>query len=446
QRVGGQSCHERTDRLLTHYRTGNLNTLRRRTSAEEQREKEALLEQLCERLKHCSKFRLSSRRSMNPLARSDSFAAAAPPSTIALSPTSAQYPSTYSSPRPHPPSAPHYDSRPSAPQVVSPAYASSPYPTAPAAPLSHPATNNFAELNAPGQGVPTAHSPSGGYQRAIHAPGLSYPPRGSGGPPPLSLDPATREANQPLPAPSNLQGLASLSSVLASAGQSERTSPPKLPVLPAMQPASVVEPPVSTAGVPALAANSNGAAWTTPPAHGNGTCPSQPAHEPPMPNTVRRKTSEADVLPSQYHHHRHQQQHHPYHSHHLSAQPPQHQRSLSGHHRSSPPLPHTTWHSSVYSRNGHETSIYPEFVPRAFFDHYLELRQRELDLQEKRIHTDREMMSRAEARDQDQKKFFETLLSQHSKLVEQQYSSFERLLTRHMDFCNKVLVNTKDSQ
>ncbi|KAJ1969460.1 hypothetical protein IWQ62_000613 [Dispira parvispora] len=88
---------------------------------------------------------------------------------------------------------------------------------------------------------------------------------------------------------------------------------------------------------------------------------------------------------------------------------------------------------------GRDDGLPSQYIPRAFFENMLELRQRDLLLQEKRIQTDQELLAKSEQRDKEQRQFMESLLSQQNSFLERQTQALERLLNQHMDFCEKYL-------
>ncbi|KAJ1660161.1 hypothetical protein IWQ61_000868, partial [Dispira simplex] len=327
QKVSGQSCHERTDRLLTHFRMGNFNTLRRRSSPKEQQEKESLLNDLNNRVKSCSRFRLSARRSMVQCARKGAAFPYSPPQEQSVkSPIHARSHSHSS--------VDHYRS---------PLPISNTITTGITTPAMLPRPPELAAAMAaqlpsrPMQGNSIlARSPT-----AVPLMPITYPPSTSGLPghhPPLPLSATSRPT------------LAPLSTVIAQAHQSSPSLQTHQPQPPSTM---VTRGPASLSNFTISSARSEG-----------------PGHPlPTLPPPVHATSKNGGGPPSSF-----------------SDEPNRRGDHPPLHYCSSPSM-------STQTRSpGGEDSSSSQYIPRAFFENMLELRQRDLFLQEKRIQTDQELL------------------------------------------------------
>ncbi|KAJ1992192.1 hypothetical protein H4R33_001118 [Dimargaris cristalligena] len=408
QTVSGQSCHERTDRLLTHYRSGNLSTLRRRSSLEEQREKESLLEELNNRVKTCSRFRLSARRSTSqhhrkhtghPYSASEGY-------TTRRSHTTPQL-------HGHGPNHSHSHSMP--------------------LPASYETHHRLTQHSSPSTSVPSTATPAHHSDHGLNGggnPHISYPSTLTSStmaahyPQPPGLSNLTN--SPPIPRHARVPSMPSPSAAAATLVQVASASLP--PVNTMVPPPPPLPPPTSAA----LLSSGPGPVVHHHPMASGVTLPSLTplttviAHAQHTESAAAILSALPAVLP-----------------------PPSTQSGWPGGPRANAThshVPHSGNGPSASTMAPNTGDFHPEYVPRALLEDYMELRQRELELQEKRIIADEQMMIKADQRDREQKEFMEALISRQNQFLEKQSRSYEKLLHQHMDFCKKYFTDRNTNQ
>ncbi|RKP40188.1 hypothetical protein BJ085DRAFT_35285 [Dimargaris cristalligena] len=508
QTVSGQSCHERTDRLLTHYRSGNLSTLRRRSSLEEQREKESLLEELNNRVKTCSRFRLSARRSTSqhhrkhtghPYSASEGYTTRRSHTTPQLHGHGPNHSHSHSMPLPasyetHHRLTQHSSPSTSVPSTATPAHHSDHGLNGGGNPhISYPSTLTSSTMAAhypqpPGLSnltnsppiprharVPSMPSPSAAAATLVQVASASLPPVNTMVPPPPPLPPPTSAAllssgpgpvvhHHPMASGVTLPSLTPLTTVIAHAQHTESAAA-ILSALPAVLP-----PPSTQSGWPGGMVTGGNPGNSTNLGTGGPSIPgSNSAATPngPLPSSasLSQMSGQLNVAPPGNI------------SSHMTTRKYSQASDMTGYESSasclSPTSPWSPSHSGPLSRlflsgpranathshvphsgNGPSAStmapntgdFHPEYVPRALLEDYMELRQRELELQEKRIIADEQMMIKADQRDREQKEFMEALISRQNQFLEKQSRSYEKLLHQHMDFCKKYFTDRNTNQ